>query len=1416
MENPGSYIPIDRRHSLARGIDLPIVAKGAALFADISGFSSLTAALLTELGLKRGSEELPRLLNLVYDALIYEIHQHGGSVIGFSGDGITCWLDEDDGTQAVTCALAMQRAMDQFKLLETPVGTVVSLGVKVAIAIGNVHRFLVGDPSIQLLETIAGSTLERMADAESLAERGDIIVSSEVVKRIGHKLHIVEELSHPGHSNRTSTNHRIDGADGTGAEPAPEPAIAPNDFYARVTGLTETVYPNTWPPLSTELSLEQIRPWLLPPVYERLQSGGGEFLAEIRPSVALFLLFGGIDFDTDPQAGSKLDTYIRWVQRVLSHYESYLMDVTIGDKGCYLYCSFGSPTLHDDDPARAVAAALELQTPPYELRAIGAVQIGITQGRMRSGAYGGQARRVYGSLGNEVNTAARLMSQAAAGEVVISQQVADAVADLYELKSLGAINVKGKEEPISASLVLGPLEHARPQSSSRFTGFLVAREAELAQLVQFLIATEANQRGQVIRIEGVAGIGKSHLSTAFARQSMGHGWQVVFGTCYSIHRNRSYHAWQQVFRTLFALSGVDAAQDIASVRQTVETFNPDWLVRLPLLAELLNVPIPNNATTAAFEPQLRQEALCTFAIDLIGQWALEQPLHLLIEDAQWLDEASQNLIVTLCRVVSQSRLLLTIVQRPSLDYLSQILPELDLLPNYHLMKLDELTRAGVLTVIANRLKGQPAPILIDLIVSHARGNPFFVEEMTDTLREAGHLVQQEDRLWTLTDTLNEALRQANCLSYNQSGQMTLNLDVPLSAANLGLPDSIQQVVLSRLDRLLAEERLTLKVASVIGRVFDFHLLFRAHPVEQVEKRVLDHLEVTETRDITRLEMPSPNLSYLFKHNITRDVVYETLLESQQRELHQSVAEAMEEISPKAVEQLAYHYTRAHKSDKAMIYLGLSAQKAQNEYANQTALTFYEQALLLDERWIWRKGQIEVLHLLGRREEERIALENLEGIADAPPLETAYLWANYYEAIANYHQAQVSILIALEAARATQDRLSEIRCLGQLGLIARRRGDYAAAKDWYERALEDFDSQKDYLSVEGTAYAQILNGLGIVHRQQSEFEQAKAYYEETLLLSRSGGNLQVEAEGLNSLGVTAFYLRKLTEASNYYQQSLSIREGIGDRAGVGTTLFNLAMAVRNGGDYDQAQLYYSEALSIQQALGNRWEEVNIWNSMGVSYQELGDYFQAQNCLQKGVDLAIEIGDEVGVAYLLDNMGLVAHDSGNFVKAVEHQSNGIAIARKHAEKHLITNYLYHMSMTNLRLGNLELATEQVQTSLTLRQELRMRLSTTGNLATLGEIYLSNNKLLQALEYAEMAISILDECHGEGPEFSQQDYFICSRIFEAAGQAIRAQAALQSAYELIMTRAGRITDPNLRQSFLTEVAINREIVKKYESNR
>src|SRR3954449_4707349 len=189
-DRPDAYIPRDRRWALSNGAAMPDRVRGSALFADISGFTPLTEALAHELGPQRGAEELTLHLGRVFHEVIAQLDRYDGNVIYFSGDAITCWLDGDDGTRAAAAALAMQQAIERTGTIVTPGGATVTLAMKIAIAVGDARRFLVGDPEIQLIDVLAGRLIDDLAAAEHHADKGQIVLEQSAMAALGDRVRV--------------------------------------------------------------------------------------------------------------------------------------------------------------------------------------------------------------------------------------------------------------------------------------------------------------------------------------------------------------------------------------------------------------------------------------------------------------------------------------------------------------------------------------------------------------------------------------------------------------------------------------------------------------------------------------------------------------------------------------------------------------------------------------------------------------------------------------------------------------------------------------------------------------------------------------------------------------------------------------------------------------------------------------------------------------------------------------------------------------------------------------------------------------------------------------------------------------------------------------------------------------------------
>jgi predicted ATPase len=917
-------------------------------------------------------------------------------------------------------------------------------------------------------------------------------------------------------------------------------------------------------------------------------------------------------------------------------------------------------------------------------------------------------------------------------------------------------------------------------------------------------------RGSVVRIEGVAGVGKSHLAAALAQEAADRGFRVVRAVCQSTSQDVAYSSAGQMVRALLRLPvEIRVAEQVALLEAALQDLNPAWLVRMPLLGDLLNLAIPDNPTTAAFEPRLRQEALVTLAVEVVLALARRQPLLILYEDIHWMDEASQTLLLSLARVAADAPLLLLLVQRPPLREEDRFLADVAALPGQLYLPLGELPGEGLAELVRHRLQGEVEPLALALIQAQTQGNPFFAEELVDALCDGGQLLPGPAG-WHLSPGLLEALRNADCLE-ERAGAWRLAADAPLSAVEMGLPSTVQGIVLSRLDRLPEQTKLTLKVASVIGGVFEYDLLAQAHPLKMAETELAEQLTLLLARDFARVETPAPRLSYTFKHNITQEVAYQTLLEDQRQELHLSVAQVLEQLHADRIDDLAFHYVRGDLQrrpvrDKALYYLDAAGQRARREYANETALSYFNRALAIEARWPWLKAKIEVLHILGRREEQRETLALLQSAPNRPAFDTALLWGEYYEAVSEYEAAQQAVQQALDLARLHQDGEGEARCLARLGLIAWSKGDYDTAEREYTDALMSIGAEDRFQDEE----AEIRRGLGLLYRQQGKYDAAETQFQRNLALNQALANKPGEANAHNMLGVIDLNRRNLDAALVHYRQAQQIYETVGDQAGVASCLFSIGQAVSATGDYATAKSLLQQALQTYERINDRWWQISSWNELGILYMAIGDMASAQACLTHGLQLSREIGNESGEAYLLCNLGQVQRDLGDLAAAEATLLDGLRLAQMQSDAHLEAICFSDLALIGLYTGRPHEAIEWAQKSLANYQSLGLTLATTADLSTLATAHLTLGDERAAAHYAMNSLTILDQCQGDGPDYPQRDYFVCYQVFSQLHQLALAHHALKEAHRLLMAQASKIADPDMRDSYLHRVAYNRQILQ------
>jgi len=885
----------------------------AVLFADISGFTPLTAALARKGA--EGPEEMRTLLNRYFNAMIQLTRAEGGGVVKFSGDAITVLYPAQDEPlsyavrRAQQSAAAMQDAMAEFTTLQTSVGTV-ALGMKIMIGAGEVLAMEVGGIFNRWEYVIAGAPLRQVGAAEVYAQQGDIILSPEAQAAI-----------HP-------------------AALCPRPLLMPD-------------WDNVPNAAAVEVNLRRFVPG---PVLGWLDRALTAWVPVLRPLTVLFVGIAGLQYER-PAVTDRLHTFLRTAQETLYRYEGTLRQFIVDDKGTVVMALFGAPPFaHEDDPARAALCALHLQqaTADQGLQ----LAMGIATGQVFSGPVGGETRYEYTAMGDTVNLAARLMGKAGHGHVLCEFDTYRAAREQVRFETLSPIRVKGKADlirvyrPLHSAVTWArsvDAEVAKTVPSPR-VNTLVGRSVELAHL-HAAFNSAVDGQSQILILEGEAGIGKSRLVTALTRMTKAQGLIWFIGAGQSIERQTPYRAWRDILHFYFGLEqATTTAAQHSRVRTLLTEIAPEQLQRMPLLNDVLNLGLLETAFTKSLDPQLRQQALTALVLVLLRVWVKENPLILILEDAQWLDSLSWALTVDVARAfnapyTSSAPLLLALVTRPlnENNVNCEKLAQLRALTIAETLVLPPLGADDVAQLVADRLGLSLAELprsVVDIVQRWAEGNPFYAEEVTFALHDQGVLLLEKDEM-----------DRMQCCVHGDLGE-TLR----------ALPDSIQGLVLARIDRQPPERQLILKTASVIGRTFSYAPL--SYVLEQemaISATALKpHLEALGELNLTRVSMPEPDLTYTFKHIITQEVAYATLLFSQRRMLHNTIAEwyerQLQSARPTSAERasalsanlplLVHHYRHAGKPEKECYYARLAGEQAAAQFANTEALRYLNRALEL--------------------------------------------------------------------------------------------------------------------------------------------------------------------------------------------------------------------------------------------------------------------------------------------------------------------------------------------------------------------------------------------------------------------------------------------------------------------------------------
>src|SRR5262245_45214129 len=581
---------------------------------------------------------------------------------------------------------------------------------------------------------------------------------------------------------------------------------------------------------------------------------------------------------------------------------------------------FGAPLAHEDSPRRAVHAALGIQRAIRDVAQVLEAErglslqmrIGINTGLVVVGKIGDDLRMDYTAVGDTTNLAARLQQMAQPGSVVVSAVTHQHIAGFFETHNLGEMPVKGRA-PVRAFEVLRPRGRRTRFDVAVERGLtpLVGRERELATLYERFSEVKAG-RGQVVGIAGEAGMGKSRLVLEFRRALARAGEAVTWleGHCISFGQASPFLPLIEQLRENFQIDEFDGEPEIiAKVEQGMRRMG-ELEAHIPAIRYLLSVD-SGDAAFATLEGTARRRHLFAAlrALSLRGAWL--RPLVLVVEDLHWIDTSSEEFLTAMLDAVAGVPLLLLVTYR--IGYT----PPFGSRSFATTLTLHSFSEAETRAMAGHVLGTAQFPVeLQTALMDKAEGVPLFIEEMTKTLLDVG-VLQREEGTYRLVKRLHE----------------------------VQVPDTIQGIIMARLDRLGDDGKRTVQMASVIGRQFLGRLLAR---VAGVSERLDGLLRDLQALEIIYEQGLVSEPAYIFKHAVIQDVAYQSLLLQRRKDLHRAVGEAIEDLYPDRLEEhyteLAHHFSQGEVWDKALVYCRQAGEKALVQSAYREAVGYFEHAL----------------------------------------------------------------------------------------------------------------------------------------------------------------------------------------------------------------------------------------------------------------------------------------------------------------------------------------------------------------------------------------------------------------------------------------------------------------------------------------
>ncbi|MBA3844364.1 MAG: tetratricopeptide repeat protein [Actinobacteria bacterium] len=803
------------------------------------------------------------------------------------------------------------------------------------------------------------------------------------------------------------------------------------------------------------------------------------------------------------------------------------------------------------------------------------LSIGVSRGRVFAGEVGAPFRRTYTILGGTAALAARLMAKAAPRQILLPEELTGQSATRFAAEPVEPLKLKGLTEPVRA-VSLGAIEaSAAEEQDQRTAKPLIGRQREMAVLTASLAPVRLGF-GSVIELVGEAGVGKSRLLAEF--RSTAEDLRRLGARCDEYESSTPYFVFRNLLQPLI-VDDLDAPaeQHTGELRETVERIAPALLPWLPLIGLVLDVDVAPTPEVDELQPAFRRARLHGVVEELLRA-LIPQPTLILLEDVHWIDEASSELLRHLGATNASRPWAICCTRRPGDE---GFVAATGTPPVAAMTILLEPLRDDEAAELVRASAGERLTIAeVDAIVRRAGGNPLFLQELVTSAGAEG---------------------------------------------TSDLPDTVDAVVGTRIDRLAPSDRALLRWASVIGVIFDGELIADVLAGEASaagDSEAWDRLTEFIERD------PYVAGGFRFRHALIRDAAYEGLPFRRRRELHQRVGEAYErrhaETPGEICELLSLHFSLAGDLERTWRFSLMAGLRAKEKFANIEAAEFYGRA-------------VEVARALG-----------------VEPAEQAAIWEVLAEAC-TFSGRLENAKDALARARALAAPSAQAALMLKEGLLREEQGAYSEALRWYtrgEKAAAAIPDERDRARIEVAL---------IRARAQSRFRQGR--YEDALKLAKDVIEQAAELDDLGDLA-HAYYLchvihtlRGSPDRHAFRGLALPIFEEVGDFAGQASVLNNLGIEAYYEGRWDEARDLYERSRKLRERIGDVINVATTTNNVGEIESDQGRYADAEERFRDAVRIADSAGQSLIAAVARGNLGRLAARAGRYADADELLSDAL---------------------------------------------------------------------------------------------------------------------------------------------------------------